>query len=70
MARNDAKPASGITRVELIDHQVKDPGRQYVRYASKGNRFNIEFSYQDDGRTLKIFVKEIDVLQVSSDNKN
>jgi hypothetical protein len=70
MARNDAKSASGITRVELIDHQVKDPGRQYVRYAAKGNRFDIELSYQDDGRTLKIFVKEIDVLQVSSDNKN
>ena len=61
---------TNITRVELIDHQMLNPGRQYVRYAQPNRKFDIELSYQDDGRTLKIFVKEIDVLQIPSDNKN
>ena len=39
---------SKTTRFEVID----DTGRAYVKY-----RCSIELSYQDDGKTLKIFVK-------------
>ena len=36
-----------VTRLEVIDNN----GRQYVMWNGK-----IELSYQDDGKTLKIFV--------------
>ena len=43
-----------VTRLEIIDHSNKDPkGRVYVNMDVK----DIELSYQDDGRTLKIFIK-------------
>lgn len=38
-----------ITRLEVID----ETGRQYVRH----NVF-LQFSVQDDGKTLKVFVQE------------
>ena len=38
-----------VTRVEVID----DHGRSYVHY----NADTVEYSLQDDGRTLKIFIK-------------
>lgn len=43
-----------VTRFEVIDFSnSKDPvGRAYV----KRNFKNIELSYQDDGKTLKIFI--------------
>jgi hypothetical protein len=37
-----------VTRFEVIDEN----GRAYVRYG-----VGIELSYQDDGRTLKVFVQ-------------
>lgn len=37
-----------VTRIEIID----ETGRAYVRWNTK-----IELSYQDDGKTLKIFVE-------------
>lgn len=37
-----------ITRVEVID----DLGRQYLAYPE-----SVELSFQDGGRTLKVFVK-------------
>lgn len=40
--------ASKVTRFEVITQD----GRAYVN-----NKCNIELSYQDDGRTLKVFVK-------------
>lgn len=40
---------SKVTRVEVID----DNGRSYVKYGIE----DIEFSLQDDGRTLKLFLK-------------
>lgn len=40
---------SKVTRVEVID----DNGRSYVKYGIA----DIEFSLQDDGRTLKLFLK-------------
>lgn len=42
-------PESNVTRFEVIDQT----GRAYVRYGVE-----IELSYQDDGRTLKVFVRE------------
>jgi hypothetical protein len=38
-----------VTRVEVIDHA----GRSYVNW---DERNIVEISYQDDGRTLKIFI--------------
>jgi archaellin len=43
-------PTDKITRLEVIE---ANNGRAYVNM----NATNIEFSLQDDGRTLKIFVK-------------
>lgn len=48
-----------VTRFEVIDHSeyrgLRDmpQGRLYVRY-----NVNVELSFQDDGRTLKVFVTE------------
>ncbi len=47
-----------VTRVEVIDHSnenmAKGKGaRAYVKYDAK----SVELSYQDDGKTLKIFIK-------------
>jgi len=39
-----------VNRVEVID----ETGRGYVKYL-KDNEF-VWFSYQDDGRTLKVFI--------------
>lgn len=45
--RNEAT----ITRFEVIDHAAGGEGRAYVK-----RDVSIELSYQDDGRTLKVFV--------------
>lgn len=37
-----------VTRIEVID----ETGRVYVKYGAA-----VELSYQDDGRTLKVFVR-------------
>jgi hypothetical protein len=42
-----------VTRFEVIDHTPNGEGRVYVKRDLK----EIEISYQDDGRTLKIFLK-------------
>jgi hypothetical protein len=49
------KKENKITRVEVIDHSdTKYPvGRVYVKMHCK----NVETQLQDDGRTLKIFIK-------------
>jgi hypothetical protein len=39
-----------VNRVEVIDAK----GRSYVKYGVTG----IEFSLQDDGKTLKLFLQE------------
>jgi hypothetical protein len=39
-----------VTRVEVIDNH----GRSYVHY----NADVVEYSLQDDGKTLKIFIKD------------
>jgi hypothetical protein len=43
-------PENSITRLEIIEY---NNGRAYVNR----DLSNVEFSLQDDGKTLKIFVK-------------
>jgi hypothetical protein len=46
---NNDIDTSKVTRLEVIDEN----GRSYVKYGIT----DVEFSLQDDGRTLKLFVK-------------
>ena len=46
-------PKDSITRLEVIQHSPPHNGRAYTNYNVK----DLEFSLQDDGRTLKIFCK-------------
>jgi hypothetical protein len=50
--RGDKEP-NKVTRFEVIDHSENGVGRAYTKYNVK----SLELSYQDDGRTLKIFIK-------------
>lgn len=47
--RAKAGPADRVTRFEVVD----ESGRSYVR-----NGVTVELSYQEEGRTLKVFVQE------------
>ena len=49
---------SKITRLEIINHAKNDKpvGRILTLYKEMGHFENIELSYQDDGKTLKIFL--------------
>ena len=42
-----------VTRVEVIQHSEPHNGRAYTKYDAK----DVEIQYQDDGKTLKIFLK-------------
>jgi len=42
-----------VTRVEVIQHSPPYNGRAYTNYNAK----DVELSYQDEGKTLKIFIK-------------
>jgi hypothetical protein len=44
---------STVTRVEVIQHSEPFNGRAYTNYRAK----DVEIQFQDDGRTLKIFLK-------------
>lgn len=44
-----------ISRVEVID----ETGRGYIRYLKEDE--NVRYDLQDDGRTLKIFIDDLDV---------
>lgn len=46
--QEDMADISKVTRVEVIDEY----GRRYTKHNCK-----VELSYQDDGRTLKVFIK-------------
>ena len=48
--QNDMLHDQTVTRFEVIDYN----GRVYVAKDCK-----VELSYQDDGRTLKVFIKEL-----------
>ena len=43
---------SKITRVEVVEHSCRHTGRAYTNYNVK----DLELSFQDDNRTLKIFL--------------
>jgi hypothetical protein len=42
-----------VTRVEVIQHSPPHNGRAYTNYNAK----DVELQYQDNGKTLKIFLK-------------
>ena len=42
-----------VTRFEVIDHRYLGSGRVFVAWPA-----TVELSYQDDGRTLKVFVTD------------
>jgi hypothetical protein len=42
-----------VTRVEVVEHSERANGRVYTNYSAK----DVELQYQDDGKTLKIFIK-------------
>ena len=44
---------SKVTRIEVIQHSPPYNGRAYTNYNAK----DVEIQFQDDGRTLKIFLK-------------
>ena len=44
---------SKINRVEVIQHSEPYNGRAYTNYNAK----DVEIQFQDDGKTLKIFLK-------------
>ena len=46
---------SQVTRFELIDHTARNSLRAVVRYDC-----SVELSYQDNGKTLKVFLKDKD----------
>ena len=47
---NECADTSKVTRFEVIDEN----GRVYQKW-----NCNVEISYQDDGRTLKVFIKTL-----------
>jgi len=49
-SQEDMADISKVTRVEVIDEY----GRRYTKHNCK-----VELSYQDDGRTLKVFINSL-----------
>jgi hypothetical protein len=52
---------SNVTRVEVIT----DDGREFVRYDCR----NVQVSLQDDGRTIKVFLKQEQVSEEENDRR-
>ena len=48
-----------LTRLEIINHgeNERPVGRLLTLYQELGDFNSIELSYQDDGKTLKIFIR-------------
>jgi len=46
---------SQVTRFEVIDHTARNSLRAIVRHG-----VSVDLSYQDDGKTLKVFLKDKD----------
>ena len=42
-----------VTRFEVIDHTARNSLRAIVRHG-----VNVDLSYQDDGKTLKVFIND------------
>jgi hypothetical protein len=56
---NEEKKEVEVTRLEVINHADNDRpiGRILTMYKEMGDFQEIELSYQDGGRTLKIFLR-------------
>lgn len=52
-----------VDRFEVID----DTGRAYVKGSIYGTPVKVELSYQDDNRTLKVFIQERAITATSPD---
>lgn len=44
-----------VNRFEVIDHTADGAGRAFVKWKDK---LTITFDFQDDGRTLKVFIND------------
>lgn len=60
-------PKKALAKIVALHEQVPDPdrfevidetGRAYVKGSIYGSPVKVELSYQDDGKTLKVFVSE------------
>jgi hypothetical protein len=51
--QQEQNDVSKVTRVEVIQHSEPYNGRAYTNYNAK----DVEIQFQDNGRTLKIFLK-------------
>jgi len=49
-----------VNRFEVINHLSDGSGREVVVW--KGKSFKVEYSLQDDGQTLKVFLTDIEQL--------
>ena len=49
----DGRKVKTITRLEVIDHSKDGNGRAYTNH----DVTSVEMSYQDDDKTLKLFIK-------------
>jgi len=50
---SEKKLYKNVNRVEVIQHSEPYNGRAYTNYSAK----DVELQLQDDGKTLKIFLK-------------
>lgn len=48
-----------VTRLEVID----ESGRAYVKGSIYGTPIKVKLDYQDDGRTLKVFVNDKEAIK-------
>jgi hypothetical protein len=51
--QQEQNDTSKVKRVEVIQHSPPYDGRAFTNYNAK----DVEIQFQDDGRTLKIFLK-------------
>lgn len=53
----ELQPLGEFNRFEVIDHTEMGEGREFVRW--EGREFKVEYSIQDEGRTIKVFLNSI-----------
>ncbi len=47
-----------VNRFEIIDHTKAGEGRAFVKREPESSPFVVETDIQDEGRTLKIFLRD------------
>ncbi len=52
----EQESAKKLTRVEVIDHTERDPNKIGRVYVNQNDKNKVELSFQDNDRTLKIFI--------------